>query len=211
MPQPVPPDDGPTVTASSLILRIQAKEEAAWDRFARLYGPLIYGWCRGAGLQPSDAEDTSQDAIRAVIASVGTYQRTGSFRSWLWQVTRNKVLDHFRRRQRAGPAVGGTDFLELVNAVPDMPSHDASNLHHSVDPVLMRALDLIRDEFEPSTWTAFWRMVVEGHGASEIATDLGWTTDEPSSALKGARRVRQAKFRVVQRLKDEFGEMLDLP
>ena len=76
---------------------------------------------------------------------------------------------------------------------------------------MIQALSMIRDEFEPSTWTAFWRMVVEGHGAAEIAKDLGWIdSDDASSHAKGTKRVRQAKFRVMKRMKNEFGEILDL-
>lgn len=76
---------------------------------------------------------------------------------------------------------------------------------------MLQALSLIREEFENSTWTAFWRMVVEGHGAAEIAKDLGSVdSDDPGGHAKGAKRVRQAKFRVMKRMKDEFGEVLDL-
>jgi hypothetical protein len=58
---------------------------------------------------------------------------------------------------------------------------------------------------------AFWRMVVEGHGAAEIAKDLGWIDSyAPASHAKGAKRVRQAKSRVMKRMKVEFGEILDL-
>ena len=69
------------------------------------------------------------------------------------------------------------------------------------DPALMRALEMVRSEFQEQTWTAFWRMTVEGHSASEIAADLGMKTNA----------VRQAKFRIMQRLRTEFGELIDLP
>jgi RNA polymerase sigma-70 factor (ECF subfamily) len=77
--------------------------------------------------------------------------------------------------------------------------------------VLLRALEMIRGEFEPTSWTAFWRMAVEGHSASEIAGDLGWNGSDKADAARGAKRVRQAKLRIANRLREEFGEILDLP
>lgn len=203
--------DGPTTTSTSLILRIQAQDSAAWERFARLYGPLLYSWCRGSGLQPSDAEDVSQDAFRSVMAGIGSYERTGPFRGWLWTVTHNKVRDHFRHRQRQAQGVGGSDFVQRLAEIPERPPDSESSVHVTGDPVLLRALEMIRAEFEESTWTAFWRMVVEGKTAAEIAADLGWAGPDKADVAKGAKRVRQAKLRVMKRLREEFGDVLDLP
>ena len=55
-------------------------------------------------------------------------------------------------------------------------------------------------EYQERTWTAFWRLTVDGHSAADIARDLGMS----------ANSVRQAKFRVMKRLRDEFGEILEL-
>ena len=37
----------------------------AWRQFLRLYGPVVYGWCRHAGLQPADATDVGQEVFVA--------------------------------------------------------------------------------------------------------------------------------------------------
>ena len=203
--------DSPTITSTSLILRIQAKDQVARDRFARLYTPYVYGMCRANGLQDSDAEDVSQNVLRSIVSGIACYQRTGSFRGWISQVTRNRIIDHHRRHRRQPTSEGGTDFQIKISAVPDVLMPLSSQSAVDGDPLLLQALSLIREEFETSTWTAFWRMVVEGHGAAEIAKDLGWIdSDNPASHAKGAKRVRQAKFRVMKRMKDEFGEVLDL-
>lgn len=58
-----------------------------------------------------------------------------------------------------------------------------------------RQLDLIRSEFEPRTWQAFWRSAVDGQTAKEVADEL--------SMCPGA--VRVAKSGVLQRLREELG------
>ena len=57
----------------------------------------------------------------------------------------------------------------------------------------------MRGEFEERTWQMFWRVVIEGHSPVALAEELGVT---PAA-------VRQAKSRVLRRLKEEMGELLD--
>jgi RNA polymerase sigma-70 factor (ECF subfamily) len=166
--------DSPTFTSTSLILRIQARDQTAWERFTRLYTPYVYGLCRANGLQQSDAEDVTQNVLRSVVGGIGSYLRTGSFRGWISQITRNRIVDHHRIEQRNPAAEGGTDFQIRVSELPDEQTVLSSQSVIEGDPLLMQALNMIREEFEPSTWTAFWRMVVEGDSAGEIAEDLGW-------------------------------------
>lgn len=201
--------DEPTLTSTSLIVRIQLRDEQAWGRFVDLYSPLIWGWCRGSGLQLNDADDVSQEVFAAVSRAIGGYHRNGPFRGWLWQVTRNKILDHFRIRQKAPHAAGGSDFGKWLGQIPETPPDDSAD-SAAGDPLVSRALELIRAEFEESTWTAFVRMVFEKHSAAEIAVELGWAGPDGADSAKGAKRVRQAKFRIMKRLRDEFGELLDL-
>ena len=201
--------DGPTITSTSLIQRIQLQDQVAWGRFVDLYSPLIWGWARGSGLESNDADDISQEVFTAVARAISRYERNGSFRGWLWQITRNKVLDYFRGRKISPKATGGTDFGNWLGQIPETLPEDSS-ISTVGDPLVARALELIRSEFEESTWTAFVKMVFEKKSAAEIAQELGWTGSDGSDILKGAKRVRQAKFRIMQRLRSEFGEVLDL-
>ena len=41
-------------TETSLILRVQQNDAAAWERLSQLYGPVVYAWARKAGLQSDD-------------------------------------------------------------------------------------------------------------------------------------------------------------
>lgn len=44
-------------TSASLLARVKADEPLAWERLIKLYGPVVYSWARGAGLQSEDAAD----------------------------------------------------------------------------------------------------------------------------------------------------------
>jgi RNA polymerase sigma-70 factor (ECF subfamily) len=68
-----------------------------------------------------------------------------------------------------------------------------------VSQLYRRAVEQVRGEFEERTWRMFWRAVIEGRSPAALAEELGVT---PAA-------VRQAKSRVLRRLKQEMGEMLD--
>jgi RNA polymerase sigma-70 factor (ECF subfamily) len=55
----------------------------------------------------------------------------------------------------------------------------------------------LEHEFQPSTWAAFRGMVVDCRSAADPATELGMT----------AKAVRQAKFRILHRLRQEMQEL----
>ena len=64
------------------------------------------------GLRDDDAADVFQEVFQAVAAHLAGFRRDragDTFRGWLRTITRNKVNDHFRRRQREPGGVGGSE------------------------------------------------------------------------------------------------------
>ena len=195
-------DEPPAADATSLSLlgRVRTHDRAAWDRFVALYQPVVRRWCERAGLQPADAADLTQDLFCSLLPQLGGFRhdRPGaSFRGWLWTVTRNRVALHFRRQAaRPLPAGGDSAFRDLAESgIAD----DSAAPPDSRTEVARRALELIRDEFEPATWHAFWAVQVEDRPVAAVAESLGLS---PNAVYK-------ARARVLRRLRDEFGELID--
>ena len=111
-------------TSGSLIARVRANEAAAWERFVALYAPLVYDWCRRAGLREQDTEDIFQEVFQAVllhIRSLRQERRGDTFRGWLFTITRNKIRDYYRRENREPRGEGGTEaFLRRWVGPPSM-------------------------------------------------------------------------------------------
>ncbi len=198
--------DDPGLTQSTLLEGVRDQEAAAWQRLVELYGPLVYRWCRRAGCQPNDASDLVQEVFVAVAANLSGLRRDrpgDSFRAWLRTITRNKVVDHIRKQQKNPVAQGGTDANDQIHRAPDtqLPSDEAAEDDHDVEraELLSRALELVKGDFEETTWRAFWLATVEGRTTTAIATELDM---QPNA-------IRQAKFRVIRRMRDEFGELLE--
>lgn len=188
-------------TSLSLLQRVRDRDLEAWQRLLRLYGPLVDYWSGHWGVRGADAEDVRQEVFQAVAGKLESFrlgQPGVSFRSWLRGIARHKLLDYVRRRQSQPAAQGGTEAQIWFRQVPGDEGADLDDSPEQVTGLYHRALELVRSEFEERTWQAFWRAAVEGHTVALIAADL---------AVSPAA-VRQAKSRVLRRLKEEVGDLI---
>jgi RNA polymerase sigma-70 factor (ECF subfamily) len=191
-----------SATSRSLLARVRANEPEAWEHLVHLYGPLVLSWCRGKGLQDQDVADIFQEVFQAVVTHVGSFrkERQGdTFRGWLRRITQNKVRDHFRKRQRQAQGEGGSSAQERLAQLAEPSPAEDDRAPEEECGLFARALELIRGEFEERTWSAFWRTAVEGWSPKDVAVEL--------SMSPGA--VRVAKSRVLHRLREELGDLME--
>ena len=195
------------LTKSSMIRGARSSDigarEDAWVRMTAAYGPFVFRNVQNAGLQASDIDDVVQEVFFKASTSIDSYhhsEKHGSFRAWLSGITRNTLNDFFRRSNSTPHSMGG----EIENMVDDDSSNDETTGTEDWEPIPGRVtaestiahkiIDLIKTDFSETSWRCFWRAVVHGESASAIAEDLKMT----------AAAVRQAKFRVLSRLRDEL-------
>ena len=187
-------------TSLSLLQRAAREEPLAWEQFVDLYAPLVHQWVRQRRIESHAAADIVQEVFSSLHRSLSRYQSTdsGSFRGWLWTVTRNKILDHLRKEARQPSASGGSTAALQMGAICDeaaIPESDPTTENLQTD-LLHRAVSQVQGEFEARTWQAFWRTVIDGIRTDIVAEELG---------MKPAT-VRQSKSRVLRRLRCQLGE-----
>jgi RNA polymerase sigma-70 factor, ECF subfamily len=69
----------------------------AWRELVGAYYRLIYFLCYKSTNSPCDAEDLTQDIFLKVFCNLSRFDSDkGSFQTWLKNVTRNHLVDHFR-------------------------------------------------------------------------------------------------------------------
>ncbi len=195
----------PPLTRVSLLARLRDGRDAdAWREFVQLYGPVVYRFARNRGLQDADAADLMQDVLRSVARNAGRLEYDpgrGTFRGWLYTVTRNKIYNFLSSQKSRPRASGEEDAQERLDATParaeDGPEAEWEREYQR--RLSARAMERVRGEFQPATWEAFWRTAVEGKAAAEVGADLKMTT--------GA--VYVAKSRVLARLRDEVKRLMD--
>jgi len=184
-------------TPVSLLEQLRrSPDEAAWARFVHLYSPLLFGWARQAGLGEADAGDLVQDVFVILLKELPhfVYDPALSFRAWLKTVVLNRWRNQLKRQARA-PVSGRNAFLDSV-PVPDDNFFEEQEYRRQL---LRRALELLRDEFQPATWKAFQEHGLNGRPAAAVAAELALTV--------GA--VYAAKCRVLGRLRERLRGLLE--
>ncbi|HEY4263093.1 MAG TPA: sigma-70 family RNA polymerase sigma factor [Schlesneria sp.] len=196
----MPVDDSPLTRASLLVQLRDGTNHGAWQEFMKMYGPVVYGFARKRGLQDADAADLMQDVLRSVSSAIGRldYDRSqGTFRGWLFTITRNRVFNFLSARRLRPQGSGDTSMNRMLDsqaAVSD--GSDVWELEYQ-RRLASLAMDRVKKEFQETTWQAFWLTAVEGNSAADVSKQIGMST--------GAIYV--AKSRVLARLKEEVESM----
>lgn len=190
-----------SATRASLLVRVRdLGDQAAWCEFVRIYGPLVHAYGLHRGLQDADAADLVQEVIRRAARSVPVFEydpAQGSFRGWLYTVTRNELLKLVERNRRGASGSGDTGMHQFLQQQVD-PAADAGAWDEEHErSLLRRALERVRPEFREATWQAFYRTAVDGAPAGEVAQALGISV--------GA--VYIARSRVTARLREEIAAL----
>jgi RNA polymerase sigma-70 factor (ECF subfamily) len=190
------------LTRPSLLVRLRDPDDrAAWKQFVELYGSLVYGFARQRGLQDADAADLTQEVFLAVAQAAGRWEydpQQGSFRGWLYGITRHKLAKFLQRRYAEPVGSGDTSAQQRLDQQPQPgPDPEAAWEQEFQQQVFRLAAAQVRDSFAPTTWQAFWRTAVEGKSGAAVAAELGLSV--------GA--VYVARSRVLARLIEQVQHM----
>jgi len=89
-------DDNQAVNA--LVRRCVSGDAAAWQEIVQQYHRRIYNICYRFSGSAEDAADLAQEVFIKMYRTLNTFDTTrASFMTWVTTVTRNLLVDHFRK------------------------------------------------------------------------------------------------------------------
>jgi RNA polymerase sigma-70 factor (ECF subfamily) len=181
-------------TSLTLLERLrQGNDHAAWDRFVRLYTPLIRTRLGPYLPQPDDVDELTQQVFQVVVQKMADFAHAGpvgSFRAWLRGICVNRVRMFWRKR----PPGLDPDPEPVLRRLEDPHSDLSRQWDREHDEHVVRALlTQIEGEFNPTAWRAFRLLVLEERNPEEVAAELGISINA----------VYLAKSRVLCRLREE--------
>ena len=89
-------DDNQAVNA--LVRRCVSGDAAAWQEIVQQYHRRIYNICYRFSRSADDAADLAQEVFIKMFRTLSSYDTTrASFMTWVTTVTRNLLVDHFRK------------------------------------------------------------------------------------------------------------------
>ena len=85
----------------TLVERCLRGDSAAWEDLVRQHSRRVYGLCYRFTGRDSEAQDLTQEVFLRVFRTIRSFRSTeGSFGTWLARVTRNLLIDHYRRTRQ---------------------------------------------------------------------------------------------------------------
>jgi RNA polymerase sigma-70 factor (ECF subfamily) len=129
----------------SIVERCLSGDAAAWEELVRAHTRRVYGLCYRFTGKDSEAQDLTQDVFLRVFRALSSFRATeGAFTTWLARLTRNLLIDHYRRtrnervtdsieEQLPGVEAGTADSVPAVPMRPDraVAGREASELLQS--------------------------------------------------------------------------------
>jgi RNA polymerase sigma factor (sigma-70 family) len=138
-----------------LVRRCIAGDAAAWEEIVQQYNRRIYNICYRFTGSGNDAEDLTQEVFIKIYRTLNTYDvNRGAFMTWVTTVTRNLLVDHFRkaRQERMTDSLDTTqsdheDAMPLGERIPDQsPTPDSKVQSREAGEVVHAALQKLSPE-----------------------------------------------------------------
>lgn len=113
-------DAWPDVEDAALVERAQAGSREALDELLQRHQRWIYNVVLRMIYHPQDAEDATQEILIKAVTKLSTFERRSRFRTWLYRIACNHVLN--MKRGRMEPAT--MNFADLGRSLDGAPDLD---------------------------------------------------------------------------------------
>jgi RNA polymerase sigma-70 factor (ECF subfamily) len=130
-----------------LIERCLGGEEAAWEDLVKIHTRRVYAICYRFTSSEQEAQDLTQEVFLRVFRSLKSFRAgEGSFTVWLGRLSRNLLIDHYRRSklQRATESI--EEQLPMIEETQAMSARtDGMLAGREASETLQGALKNLRD------------------------------------------------------------------
>jgi RNA polymerase sigma factor (sigma-70 family) len=181
-PNEEPGGDSSPPTRKSFLRRVGARDDECWAEFVKLYEPLLrayIGDCAGriaVTLSVDQREDLQQEMWIKLLHVLPKFELKGRFRTWLWQVTKNHLIDWLRREHGRGDRPKRVpltpEMQEWLASDADSPSKEAIRAHE--EHVLRHILAKVKVEMQSAhKWDCFEMHYLNAEPSAAVAEKLG--------------------------------------
>jgi RNA polymerase sigma factor (sigma-70 family) len=190
-------------TRTTLIKRLKNwQDQASWQDFFDTYWKLIFSVAVQSGLSETEAQDVVQETLIAVARNIPNFEydrAMGSFKTWLLNMTRWRIADHFRKRSRleASEAVSGANPVgdDTLDNVADQTPLNLDEIWEEEwkNNLLEAAMTKVRRGLDPQQYQLY-----------HLYVNKEWPPDKVAKTFKvSINQVYLAKHRVTEMVKVE--------
>ncbi len=131
-----------------LVERCLRGDDSAWEELVRSHTRRVYAVCYRFTGKDSEAQDLTQDVFLRVFRTIGSFRTgEGTFGVWLMRLTRNLLIDHYRRGRKDRATDSIEDQLPVLEEKVSMTSRtDGLVAGREAGEILQGALDKLSPE-----------------------------------------------------------------
>jgi len=110
-----------------LVEKVRDGDREALERLVLRHQAWIYNIAVRMVFQPQDAEEVTQEVLVKVITRLGTFRGESRFRTWLYRIVANHVLN-MRRRDSEAVASTFDAYGAAIESTPDLDLPDPKSV-----------------------------------------------------------------------------------
>ena len=176
-------------TRDSLLSRLKDwRDDDSWRDFFNTYWKLVYGVALKAGLSEQEAEDVVQETVITVARRIPEFKydpRVCSFKTWLLNLTRWRIVDQLRKRRAMVSAEWEARSAELpdsafrashhaLDGLPNPPGVDLDAMwdYEWQQGLVNTAIQRIKRRVNPEHYQIFHLCVFKEWPVKKVAREL---------------------------------------
>src|SRR5688572_2849555 len=107
----------------NLVERAKEGDRSALEQLLLRHQAWIFNIAVRMVFQPQDAEEVTQEVLIKIVTRLSTFQGECKFRTWLYRIAVNHVLN-MRRSRRENEALTFAAYGDAINGTPDLDLPD---------------------------------------------------------------------------------------
>ena len=115
------------VSDADLVEQAKNRDRAALEKLVLRHQAWIYNIAIRMVFQPQDAEEVTQEVLVKVITKLSTFNGESTFRTWLYRIAANHVLN-MKRRWAETRATTFADYGAAIEGTPDLDLPDPNSV-----------------------------------------------------------------------------------
>lgn len=172
---------------------LKNKVETIWKEFS----PQLKSFIRKRIREESISDDILQDVFKKIHLHINTLKDDSKIESWIYQIARNTITDHFRKKKE-------TDELS-----PNLSVSENTEQHIDCKSGIISIKAIIETLPQPYA-EALMLTEFEGLTQKELALKLGISIPGAKSRVQRGRRMLKAELDKCCRIKfNQHGKIID--
>jgi RNA polymerase sigma factor (sigma-70 family) len=190
-------------TRTTLLNRVKNPDDSdSWQTFFDLYATLIRGQARRAGLTADEIEEVTQETLIELSQRIQNFEynrEKGSFKGWLYNLTRWRIANQFKKRQRQLVS------LELLDDAADGAEPFSTPNSLRIEPDEIWKSDFRRVVFDAALKNLRRALSPKQFQILDLSIVKQWPITQIAETLHTNRaHIYVLKLRVVSALKNEI-------